>query len=95
MTGISAFDPERAARQAGLGVQILQNCRNELLSLFPHLDGAFAVSPAVPGTVLLGPTGPQYFSRRPGFCAGMRTIPLPCGGDIFIYCCIACFSTCS
>ena len=33
MTGISPSE---------LGVQILQNCRNELYDIFPQLDGAFA-----------------------------------------------------
>ena len=28
--------------KAALGVEILKNCRNELYSYFPYLDGAFA-----------------------------------------------------
>lgn len=31
-----------------LGVQLLENCRNELYSIFPYLDGAFASLPYVP-----------------------------------------------
>ena len=42
MTGTSPSDPARFREQAGLGARILQNCRAELYSLFPYLDGAFA-----------------------------------------------------
>lgn len=42
MTGTSPSDPPRFREQAGLGARILQNCRAELYSLFPYLDGAFA-----------------------------------------------------
>lgn len=40
-TGISPFE---------LGVQIMQNCRNELYSIFPQLDGAFASLGYAPDT---------------------------------------------
>lgn len=36
------------ARQSDLGLKILQNCRNELYSFFPYLDGAFACLPCRP-----------------------------------------------
>ena len=42
MTGTSPSDPPRFREQAALGARILQNCRAELYSLFPYLDGAFA-----------------------------------------------------
>lgn len=32
-----------------LALQVLHNCRNELYSLFPYLDGAFAALPPAPG----------------------------------------------
>lgn len=41
-------EKEIFARQSNLGMKILQNCRNELYSFFPHLDGAFAGLPAKP-----------------------------------------------
>lgn len=45
MTGISPSD---------LGVQILQNCLAELLSLFPHLDGALAALGYAPDGTFAG-----------------------------------------
>ncbi|MCI8813907.1 MAG: hypothetical protein HFH60_10995 [Lachnospiraceae bacterium] len=41
-------EKEFFARQSNLGMKILQNCRNELYSFFPHLDGAFVGLPAKP-----------------------------------------------
>lgn len=35
-------EKEKESRQSDLGLRILQNCRNELYSFFPYLDGAFA-----------------------------------------------------
>lgn len=52
MTGISPS--ERFRKQSGLGIRVLQNCRNELYSLYPYLDGAFAClgySPREGGTI--------------------------------------------
>ena len=37
-----------------LGVLLLQNCRNELLSLFPRLDTAFAALPCRPAEEVPG-----------------------------------------
>lgn len=42
MTGTSPCDSTHFQQQASLGIRILQNCRNELYTIFPHLDGAFA-----------------------------------------------------
>lgn len=36
-------------QQTALAVRVLQNCRNELYSLFPYLDGAFAALTLHPG----------------------------------------------
>ena len=36
------MDREKQKRREDLGIRILQNCRNELYSYFPYLDGAFA-----------------------------------------------------
>ncbi len=36
------MDRETQKRRENLGIRILQNCRNELYSYFPYLDGAFA-----------------------------------------------------
>lgn len=35
-------EDERFLKKAALGIKILENCRNELYSLFPYLDGAFS-----------------------------------------------------
>ena len=42
-----------------LALQVLQNCRNELYSIFPYLDGAFAALPCKPtaDTAVLGTDG--------------------------------------
>lgn len=42
MTATSPSDAARFQEQSNLGLRILQNCRTELYSHFPHLDGAFA-----------------------------------------------------
>ena len=39
---------EARKRREDLGIRILQNCRNELYSYFPYLDGAFAGLPYRP-----------------------------------------------
>ena len=39
---------EKEIHQSGLSLKILQNCRNELYSFFPYLDGAFACLAAKP-----------------------------------------------
>ena len=42
MTATTLSDATRFQEQSNLGLRILQNCRTELYSHFPHLDGAFA-----------------------------------------------------
>ncbi len=67
---------ERFSRQAALGVQILENCRNELYSLFPYLDGAFACLPARPqsgGTV--GTDGARLLFSPPWLLRRYRDDP--------------------
>lgn len=59
-----------------LGIQILENCRNELFSLFPHLDGAFsclsyAPDPAMDRVETEGERlafSPAFLIRRYGQC---------------------------
>lgn len=55
MTQLHQFDK--------LGIRILQNCRNELYSLFPYLDGAFASLPPCPSecTATIGTDGQSLF----------------------------------
>ncbi len=59
---------QQFTRQAGLGIQILQNCRNELYSFFPYLDGAFAslIYRADPEAGSIGTEG-EYLSFSPDF----------------------------
>ena len=59
---------ERRKRQTALGFQVLLNCRNELYSLFPYLDGAFASLPnrASDDTQSLGTDG-AYLLFSPGY----------------------------
>lgn len=63
-------EKEFFARQSNLGMKILQNCRNELYSFFPHLDGAFVGLPAKPDKNLEKiATEGEYLLFSPAFLA--------------------------
>lgn len=76
MNGISNSDHSRYNEQSRLGVCILQNCRTELYSLFPYLDGAFAClsySPQPDGTV--GTDGARLLFHPPFLLRLYRETP--------------------
>ncbi len=55
-------EESRYSRMCGLGVQVLENCRNGLYRLFPFLDGAFASVSYQPSreTRSIGTDGEQF-----------------------------------